>query len=279
MAANKPGRLKASIRRAKGRAVQANGWAASAIQALARTSKYLMEEGALPKCRGSQEVDEICMPCHRSFSTKQAWAVHAFNQHGRLAACRGRVEGETCPHCLKKYASNQKLVRHFQQTACGDKVAKAGYVAKVQPGRRSTADSKNTRQLVPPLQAMGPAKPVIAREIQDTLEYHEDIYGDLLDSLAGPQEQLGTASSVLDHYVSILSKYCCDRSTLHATLALWQTSMKDLGESQWEDNREEVHGLATARLLGFSTAELLGSAGAQPGYSTWRSRACRPSGP
>merc|ERR1711884_210723 len=56
-----------------------------------------------------------CYECGRSFRTKQALAVHAFNKHGQRRNIRRKVAGGMCCSCLMQFHTRIRLLNHLTE--------------------------------------------------------------------------------------------------------------------------------------------------------------------
>lgn len=90
----------------------------------------------------------FCFACDKSFLNLSAWSVHAFKAHGRVNRWRRLQEGNVCKACARQFPSNNRLLRHLQNsTSCAKTVASLRLWTEVQPGYGSTAVNSQDRNI------------------------------------------------------------------------------------------------------------------------------------
>ena len=110
-----------------------------------------------------------CGPCQKIFCKRQAWAVHAFKAHGRVATVRTLIQGEQCTVCLKTYPSHLQLCQHIQCSSyCRHQLQAQGFHCDPLPGRGNTRARAGRREIGVVRQGFGPRLPedaiVVPRE-------------------------------------------------------------------------------------------------------------------
>ena len=158
-----PHKWKALVKRACSAAIWEARLADLHQQFLGLAAKQLLFKGATIASQRAlaakhQEAHlEACGICGKAFKDKRAWAVHAFKCHGRVRDSRRIVSGESCPACLRVYASHIRLCNHLHHsTICAQQLRLAGFQTAVQPGVNSRKANRGRPAFGPVLQAQGP---------------------------------------------------------------------------------------------------------------------------
>ena len=161
-----PGKWKRLLRQAQGKALRREAWVSAASYHQGLLSRQLRFAGAVLTGDRPEAWDarQCCAPCGKIFPTLQAWSVHAFKVHGRLATGRGILQGYRCECCLRQFGTNVKLCKHLAySTDCRLRLQSAGYACDAEPGQgNSRAEDAGQHQL-PAVQAAGPALPLGAK--------------------------------------------------------------------------------------------------------------------
>ena len=132
------------------------------------------------------DLDHACMLCRQTFSSKAAWALHAFKRHGRKHRARWFATGTQCESCHREYHSNVRLARHLRTShACRRHLEHAAFSYQTEPGvgsrsHRQFLDAQHQRPVLPvqgPQQEMGAAEPYSR---MDHLDPFEQTFCDLL---------------------------------------------------------------------------------------------------
>ena len=142
-----PGRWKALLRRAQGRAVQQEAWHAARMHQAGLMVRQLQMLGALLDSEALDATDRhyCCVPCKCVFDSYNKWSLHAFKKHGRVMQGRGLLQGSQCQACLRHFRTNVRLCRHLRFTpSCRLKLQQAGYAVSLNPG--SAVAGHRTRQ-------------------------------------------------------------------------------------------------------------------------------------
>ena len=162
---------KAKIRRAFGRALQAERWQATLQRHAGLLIRQLQFRGARTPERpsGQAGTTEVCGVCKMTFKDFRAWSVHAFKRHGRKAEARFLVEGLQCPHCLRHYATHIRLCRHIAYSAACRRALSGLNRSSPLPGQGSRKAPKEHMFCAPTLQAAGPAPPPRGEAVDDEL--------------------------------------------------------------------------------------------------------------
>ena len=224
-------------------------------QFLGLSAKQLICFGASVPLKVAESLEssgkpaEVSGPCGKFFKDKRSWAVHAFKCHGRVRAARRLVSGETCPICLRVYASH---LHH--STVCARQLHLAGFEAPVQPGLNSRKVNRGPAAFGPVLDAQGPLPRAVMDDGTIGIPVVEQIVVAFRD-LRGHSD-LQQFGQVLDFCRQILLSFCASLEDVATALVETQ---KELCGEQGEDtsilhlvlHKGQWHGYrATSRLHG-----------------------------
>eukprot|EP00438_Fugacium_kawagutii_P026052 Skav224814 [mRNA] locus=scaffold21:91531:97434:- [translate_table: standard] len=174
-----------------------------------------------------------CIPCGRSFATKQGWAIHCFRAHGRRAPARYLVDQETCACCLRTYLNPSRLYLHLRTSRpCFDFLRARGVHADPLPGRGSRAwNNEEQFTFLPPQQAAGPSLDLpFMPEPQASLSPHElDLLTALMDLEALPHcdpLQADAGSATIDVIKDCLRCWPASLEEMRQVLVIWDELLR-----------------------------------------------------
>eukprot|EP00438_Fugacium_kawagutii_P025367 Skav236529 [mRNA] locus=scaffold78:1073914:1079907:- [translate_table: standard] len=133
-----------------------------------------------------------CLPCQVLFSSKTAWAVHAFRKHGRRSSARYLAEGNTCDACHHVFLNEHRLYLHLRYShSCFEQLRHRGLQAEPTPGRGSRHWNQQEQfTLCPYGLAFGPDLPPRPTDLPALAPHETDLLMDLtsLEHLDFPEE-------------------------------------------------------------------------------------------
>ena len=199
--------------------------------------------GSLIACRDRfQDQTFICGPCQRTFATRQAWSVHAFKVHGRVASSRLLVSGEQCPICLKQYPSNIQLCDHLQRSAfCRVRLVARGFACTPQPGRGS-AHGRHSRDFVGVAkQGLGPVWPLEEACPEAQWDCRQSDTWRALVSLLSEHRQCVPQERLWEAYRQALCVECLDSVALQDSVREWAAHVKKLDLDEMSIQASAMH--------------------------------------
>ena len=175
-----------------------------------------------------QWVDDVrqgryaCGPCQRTFSTKQAWAVHAFKTHGRVRFCRKLVDGQQCPICLKHFPSCVQLCQHVEYSVhCMRQLVAQGFTGVIQPGIGNKRASVGLDFLGVARQGLGPSLPDVAVDSHLPSSLRATRAWQALEAFLQADAGHDTWTQLLEKYRRALCAECLDTTGLLGLAQEW----------------------------------------------------------
>ena len=226
-----PGRWKALLRRAQGRAMQQEAWHAARMHQAGLMVRQLQVLGALLDSEALDATDRhyCCAPCQCVFDSYNKWSLHAFKKHGRVMQGRGLLQGSQCQACLRHFRTNVRLCRHLRFTpSCRLKLQQAGYACELEPGVGSRRAPDPAGSQAPVLQASGPCMPL---QFTDIVEERQRPVAEILDCLLHMDfdGHLATCSSeeLWSRIRLSFSCVCASTDRLRHTVRAWAQVVDD----------------------------------------------------
>ena len=106
---------------------------------------------------GDTPKAEACLQCHRLFSCRAAWSVHAFKVHQRVNDKRALINSTRCEVCMKEFRTEDRLQRHLNyKTSCAVQLRQAGMLYPIQPGINSIQQRRPSDFPIPIMTSEGP---------------------------------------------------------------------------------------------------------------------------
>ena len=102
----------------------------------------------------------LCSNCRISFSSRCAWAVHAFRKHDRVTEARLVAKGTACPICLKEFHEHVRYLRHLRHShQCRAATTTLNGLVASTPaqGSRKEVTERYSRHVRPVLKIQGPS--------------------------------------------------------------------------------------------------------------------------
>ena len=161
-----------------------------------------------------QWVDDVgqgryaCGPCQRTFSTKQAWAVHAFKTHGRVRFCRKLVDGLQCPICLKHFQHVEYSVH------CMRHLVTRGFTGVLQPGIGNKRAGVGLDFLGVAKQGLGPSLPDVVMDSHLQSSLRATKVWQALEAFLQADAGHDTWAQLLENYRQAFCAECLDTTGL-----------------------------------------------------------------
>ena len=226
-----PHKWKALVKRACSDAIWEARVADLHQQFLGLAAKQLLFKGATVSSQRALVSDlqeatlEACGLCGKVFKDKRAWAVHAFRCHGRVRDSRRIVSGESCPACLRVYASHIRLCNHLHHSAaCAQQLRLAGFRSAVQPGLNSRKDNQSRPAFGPVLQAQGPQPRTLVDDGEPGVPVVEQLLVAFRD-LRGHRD-ICQLDQLLDFYRQVFLAFCASRDDVMKALEYAQSELR-----------------------------------------------------